>query len=82
MKFVAYYTDGYYKGVFEKYLKPSCEKVGVPIIVYEKKNLHDWTLNTRIKAKMLLECLEELKEDPEFIQISNAGLTEYHPHTY
>ena len=26
--------------------------------------------------------LEELKEDPEFIQISNAGLTESHPHTY
>jgi len=76
MKFIAYYTNGYYERVYSTYLKPSCEKVGLEIHCFKERNLHDWGLNTRLKATVLLKALDTFSEDIVYID-SDATLLKY-----
>jgi hypothetical protein len=65
--FVSFYTEGYYKQVFEKYLRPSLDKFELDFIAIEKNNLHDWTKNGKYKTEVLLDVLSRTKQDIVFL---------------
>lgn len=62
MKYITFYTVGFYEQVFNRYLKPSAEKFGLDLEVYSYVSQHDWGINTRIKAKLLLDALHKYGE--------------------
>lgn len=59
MKFITFYTDGFYESVYKQYLKPSAEYFGLDLRAYKEHNHGDWSLNTRHKAKVILRGLHE-----------------------
>lgn len=57
MKYVTFYTSGYYEKVYNEYLRPSAEAVNLDIRAYKEHNYHDWGLNTRMKARVIDRAL-------------------------
>lgn len=74
MKYVTFYTDGFYEEVYKTYVKPSTEKFNLDLKGYREHNYGDWTLNTRTKAKVALRALAQYDElvwldaDAEIVQ--------------
>ena len=59
MKYVTFYTEGYYEDVYKKYLKPSSESFGIDVRAYKEYNYKDWARNTHQKANVILRGLAE-----------------------
>lgn len=71
--YVSFYTEGIYEKVINKYLLPSLKKYNLPYKIYKKPNLKEWNQNTRFKANIILEALEEfLDNDIIFIDADNV----------
>jgi hypothetical protein len=62
MKYVTFYTEGFYEGVYKQYVKPSAEKFNLDLKGYREHNYRDWNLNTRTKAKVVLRALHAFEE--------------------
>lgn len=76
MRAITFFTEGYYEEVFNNYLGASCKKVNYPLLPVRQPNLRDWTLNTRLKAKVILDSLNRFNEDIVFID-ADAVLLKY-----
>lgn len=86
MRYITFYTRGFYETVYNKYLKPSAEAVGVDIRAYVEHNYTDWALNTKTKAKVILRALNEWDEivwlDADATLVSYPTLLENIPKEY
>lgn len=67
IKYITFATKGSYETVANNIIMPSLIKFNLPYKNYIKPNLNNWDLNTRYKAHIILEALEEFNEDLVFI---------------
>ena len=67
IKYITFATRGSYETVANNIIIPSLIKFNLPYKNYINPNLKNWNQNTRYKAHIILEALEEFKEDLVFI---------------
>lgn len=78
--YVAFYTNGYYQEVINKYLIPSLKLFNLPYTIYQRNNTHNWVLNGKYKTEIIYDAL--LKSNSDIVYLDADAEIKHYPHLF